>query len=193
MIGVREQFAGWTARFKTQVVALVALNSYFWAPAGKYVCLPVLNCYACSLATTACPIGSLTAFALMQQTPFYVLGSLGLVGAAVGRAGCGWMCPFGLLQDLLHRIPSRKWRLPRGANGLKYALLVVLVIAVPWALGGGANKTGADRVIKQSTGALDYCALVCPAGTLEAGLPGLLINPAIRKDMSWRSWLKTRV
>jgi len=64
------------------------------------------------------------------------------------------------------------------------------VIAVPWALGGGEEKTGADRVVKQSTGALDYCALVCPAGTLEAGLPGLVVNPAIRKDMSWKSWLK---
>jgi ferredoxin-type protein NapH len=190
MIALRAKTAGWTARLKTQLVALVALNSYFWAPAGKYLCLPVLNCYACSLATTACPIGSLSAFALAQQAPYYLVGGLGLAGVTVGRAFCGWACPFGFLQDLLHRLPTRKRRLPRGANALKYALLLLLVVGAPWALGGGAERTGADRVVKQSTGALDYCALICPAGTLEAGVPGLVINPAIRKDMSWKSWLK---
>ncbi|MGD0111865.1 MAG: 4Fe-4S binding protein [Armatimonadota bacterium] len=180
----------WGARLKAQLIGLVALNSYFWAPIGKYACIPVLNCYACSLATTACPIGTITAFALLREIPYYVIGTLGMIGVAAGRLFCGWACPFGLVQDLLYRIRSPKWRLPRGANALKYALLVVLVIAVPIALGGGAQKTGADRVVKQSTGAADYCALVCPAGTLEAGVPGLVINKKIREDMSWRSWLK---
>ena len=180
----------WGARLKAQLVALVAFNSYIWAPAGKYACVPVLNCYACSLATTACPIGTITAFALLRELPYYVIGTLGMVGVAAGRLFCGWACPFGLLQDLLHRIRSPKWRLPRFANALKYALLLLLVVAIPYALGGGAQKSGSDRVVKQSTGAVDYCALVCPAGTLEAGLPGLIINPKIREEMSWKSRLK---
>jgi ferredoxin-type protein NapH len=181
---------GWSARLKTQLISLVALNGYLWAPAGKYLCVPVLNCYACTLATTACPIGSLTAFVLMREIPFYIVGTLGLIGASVGRFFCGWACPFGFLQDLLYRIRSPKWRLPRGVNALKYVLLFLLVIALPYQISGGDTKTGADRVVKQSTGAVDYCALVCPMGTLEAGVPSLLINPAIRKDMSWKSWLK---
>jgi polyferredoxin len=180
----------WRTRLNAQLIGLVALNSYIWAPVGKYACIPVLNCYACSLATTACPIGTITAFALLREIPYYVIGTLGMIGVAIGRLFCGWACPFGLLQDLLYRIRSPKWRLLRGANALKYALLLVLVIAVPIALGGGAQKTGADRVVKQSTGAADYCALVCPMGTLEAGVPGLVINQKIREDMSWKSWLK---
>ena len=169
---------------------MVALNSYIWAPFGKYACVPVLNCYACTLATTACPIGTITAFALLREIPYYVIGALGVAGVTLGRFFCGWACPFGLLQDLLHRVPSPKWQLPRGANALKYALLIGLVIAVPYALGGGSQKPGSDRVVKQSTGAADYCALVCPAGTLEAGVPGLVVNKKIREDMSWKSWLK---
>jgi polyferredoxin len=180
----------WGARLKVQLIGLAVLNSYFWAPIGKYACIPVLNCYACSLATTACPIGTITAFALVREIPYYVIGTLGMVGVAVGRIFCGWACPFGLLQDLLYRLRSPKWRLPRGANALKYALLLALVIAAPISLGGGAQKAGSDRVVKQSTGAVDYCALVCPMGTLEAGVPGLVINAKIREDMSWKSWLK---
>lgn len=180
----------WPLRLKVQLVSLLAFNGYFWASWGKYTCVPVLNCYACTLATTACPIGTISSFAAHQAIPFYVIGALGLAGVTVGRAFCGWACPFGLLQDLLYRIRSRKWRLPRGANTVKYALLAILVIATPWFIGGGANEDAADRVVRQSTGAIDYCALVCPAGTLEAGVPSLLINKAVRQDMSWRSWLK---
>ena len=183
----------WTARLKVQLVALVAFNGYLWAPWGRFVCVPVLNCYACSLATTACPIGTITAFAIFQQVPFYLIGVLGLAGASVGRAFCGWGCPFGLVQDLLYRIPARKWRLPRGANALKYALLLLLVVTIPFLLAGGSQEDASDRIVRQSTGAVDYCALVCPAGTLEAGLPSLVINKAVRQDMSWKSWLKLSV
>jgi polyferredoxin len=180
----------WPLRLKVQLISFLAFNGYFWAPWGKYTCVPVLNCYACTLATTACPIGTISSFAAHQAIPFYVIGTLGLVGVTVGRGFCGWACPFGLLQDLLYRIRSPKWRLPRGANAVKYALLAVLVIAAPWFIAGGGNEEAADRVVRQSTGAIDFCALVCPAGTLEAGVPSLLINRAVRDDMSWRSWLK---
>ncbi|MFB3881510.1 MAG: 4Fe-4S binding protein [Armatimonadota bacterium] len=183
----------WTARFKVQLAALIAFNGYVWAPWGRFVCVPVLNCYACSIATTACPIGTITAFAIFQQVPFYVIGALGLAGATVGRAFCGWGCPFGLVQDLLYRIRAWRWRLPRGANALKYVLLVVLVVAVPFVLAGGSQEDASDRIVRQSTGAIDYCALVCPVGTLEAGLPSLMISKAVRADMSWRSWLKLSV
>ncbi|MBT2158427.1 4Fe-4S binding protein [Clostridioides difficile] len=30
------------------------------------------------------------------------------MGALVGRFVCGWLCPFGLIQDLLHKIPFLK-------------------------------------------------------------------------------------
>jgi ferredoxin-type protein NapH len=181
---------GWSARLKTQLISLLALNSYFLAPGGKFVCLPVLNCHACTLATTACPIGSLSDFVLMRQIPFYILGALGFIGASVGRLFCGWACPFGFVQDLLYRIRSPKWRLPRGVNALKYVMLLLFVLALPYWFGGDLTKTSSDRAVKQSTGTLDYCALVCPMGTLQAGVPSLLINPAIRKTMSWKSWLK---
>ncbi|NIM05616.1 MAG: 4Fe-4S binding protein, partial [Armatimonadetes bacterium] len=121
----------WGRRLHLQLLSLVIFNGYYWASAGKYLCLPVLNCYACPIGTVSCPIGSLTAFALVRRIPYYIIGLLALLGLFLGRAFCGWACPFGLLQDGLHKIPSRKLRLPRVFNGLKYVMLIVLVITLP--------------------------------------------------------------
>ena len=159
----RPEIGKWGRRFPTQILSLIAFNGYFWRGPGKWFCVPVLNCYACPIGTVACPIGSLTAFALARRIPFYVLGFLGVIGLAVGRAFCGWACPFGFFQDLLYRIRSFKFRLPRAANALKYALLVVLVLGLPLILAGG-KRTGSEERI---TGEQDR-----RAGLLLAGLPG---------------------
>lgn len=173
-----------------QFLALVAFNGYLWAPWGKYLCLPVLNCYACPASTTACPIGSLKEFAAARRFPYYVLGSLGLVALAAGRLFCGWACPFGWLQDLLYRLRTPKLRLPRAANWVKYALLVGLVIVLPAIDGRPEDQAAADRVVREGTGARDFCALVCPAGTLEASVPSLLYSQPLREAATWRTWSK---
>lgn len=47
---------------------------------------------------------------------FYVLGMLGLIGSLVGRMPCAWLCLFGLMQELIHKIPSLKVEIPRALN-----------------------------------------------------------------------------
>jgi polyferredoxin len=180
----------WGKRLKVQLLGLLAFNGYFWAPWGKYACLPVLNCYACPASTTACPLGSIKEFAASRRFPYYVLGSLGVAGVAMGRAFCGWACPFGWLQDMLYRIRTRKVRLPRAANWLKYVLLVSLVIALPAIDGKPEEQVAADTVVKEGTGARNFCSLVCPAGTLEASVPSLLYSQPLREAATWRTYSK---
>ena len=126
----------------------------------KTVCVPGLNCYSCPGAVGACPIGALqnTLSGLSIKFPYYVLGFLIFFGAVLGRAVCGFLCPFGLLQDLLNRIvPSRKKRSLKNDRKLryvKYIVLLVLVIAVPMA----AKLTPA------------FCKFFCPSGTLSGVL-----------------------
>ena len=78
----------------------------------KRVCVPGLNCYSCPGALGACPIGSLQAVLGDRNHwfSFYVVGFLLFFGAVLGRFVCGWLCPFGLAQDLLAKIPFPKKR-----------------------------------------------------------------------------------
>ncbi len=80
----------------------------------KVICSPGLNCYSCPAATTFCPLGSLqqllAGIRLYIENGqyffgFYVVGAMGIIGSFVGRMVCGWACPFGLFQELLHKIP----------------------------------------------------------------------------------------
>ena len=104
---------------------------------SKALCVPGLNCYSCPGAIGACPLGSLQgAFSAGRSTLFYVGGILLLYGVLLGRTVCGWLCPFGLIQELLHRIPTpkiRKSRITRALSWVKYGILAVFVVAVHWA------------------------------------------------------------
>ena len=108
--------------------------------ASKALCVPGLNCYSCPGAVGACPLGALQhALAAAHHTaPWYMLGILLLYGVLLGRTVCGWLCPVGLVQELLHKLPTpkvRKSRLTRALSLFTYGVLAVLVVALPLAFG----------------------------------------------------------
>jgi len=153
-------------------VSALLLNSYATQQVTKGLPCPALNCYACPAAACACPIGSLQHFVILRSVPFYVLGVVALAGVLVGRAACGWLCPFGWLQDLFYRLPLPKWRLPNRLTGSRYLVLAALVVLVPLL-----------------TGEPWFCKL-CPAGTLEAGIPVVLLWPEMRQLIGTFFWAK---
>lgn len=179
-------------RLIVQVVFTALTNGYaqgfvqgriFTGPTKAY-CVPGLNCYSCPGALGACPIGSLQAVlgSRNYKMAFYVVGFLMVVGAVFGRFVCGWLCPFGLVQDLLYKIPFVKKlrKLPgdRWLKWLKYVLLVGFVIILP---------LFAVDIIGQ--GQPWFCEYICPSGTLLAGIPLLAANPALRAAAGWLfSW-----
>ena len=137
----------------------------------KAVCTPGLNCYSCPAAVGACPLGSLqNAIGESANRPaFYMIGILLLFGLLLGRVICGWICPFGLIQDLLHRLPTpkiKKNRVTRVLSWLKYGILAVFVVILPIC-----------HVIADAPKSPDFCKYICPAGTLEGAI-GLLAHPA---------------
>lgn len=141
----------------------------------KNLCVPGLNCYSCPGAVGACPIGALQAVIGNRnfKFAFYVAGFLMFVGALMGRFVCGWLCPFGLIQDLLHKIPFPKkiktFPGDRMLRKLKYVILAVFVILMPMFL-----------VDMLGQGAPYFCKLICPAGTLEGGIPLVILNKSLR-------------
>lgn len=144
----------------------------------KRLCVPGLNCYSCPGALGSCPIGALQAVVGSRDysVAFSIIGFLMVVGAFFGRTVCGWLCPFGFLQEMLYKIPLLKKRktLPghRVMIYLKYLILVVFVFALPLIF-----------VDILGQGSPYFCKLICPAGTLEAGIPLALRNEGIRASL----------
>lgn len=138
----------------------------------KQFCNPGLNCYSCPAAGFACPIGALQAVNGSRQFSFsfYVAGLLLAFGVLLGRAVCGWLCPFGLLQELIHKIPSPKRKLKKGFLYIKYVVLVVFVLILPIAV---TDYMGMGKPA--------FCQYICPAGTLEGGLSLLAAHESLRK------------
>nr|WP_246566558.1 4Fe-4S binding protein [Tissierella simiarum] len=177
-----------------QVITAVGTNSYIsgflngtiYKGKLKKFCVPGLNCYSCPGALGACPIGSLQAVigSANYYLSYYVLGTIALFGSLMGRLVCGWLCPFGLIQELIHKIPSKKIRIS-GKNPLKYLKYIILisfVILMPMLI---VNKLG--------MGDPYFCKYICPAGTLEAGIPLVLMNPSLKQAIgiifSWKVFL----
>ena len=134
---------------------------------SKSICLPGLNCYSCPGALGACPIGALQAVLGGRGAwfSFYVVGFLLCVGSVFGRFICGWACPFGMLQDLIYKIPLPKGWKRKNLPGhkrliwVKYAMLVLFVILGPLLL-----------VDAYGLGSPQFCKWICPAGTVAGGL-----------------------
>lgn len=151
----------------------------------KGMCVPGLNCYSCPGAVAACPLGSLqnALSAMPNKLPLYIVGLLMLMGLALGRLICGFLCPFGLIQELLHKIPGKKikkGRWSRKLSWLKYAVLAVFVVAIPlwYAFTSGYPLPG-------------FCKYICPAGTLEGGIPLVAMREEYRSLAGWLFTWKT--
>ena len=150
-----------------------ASGSIYKGP-SKGVCVPGLNCYSCPGAVGSCPLGALqnALSSLPRKLPLYIAGFLLLIGVALGRVVCGFLCPFGLIQELLHKIPTpkiKKSKWTRRLSWLKYVILVVFVVALPiwYAFAKGMPVPA-------------FCKYICPAGTLEGGFPLLSLRGEYR-------------
>ena len=168
--------------------AVFALGINAWIPSWfkgeifqggiKGVCVPGLNCYSCPSAMGACPVGAMQTFfgglrfnlsVAEKKFGLYVAGFLAAVGSAVGRMPCGWVCPFGFVQELFHKIPTPKVRIPHFMTFFRYAVLATMVVALPLLI-----------VDEFGYGQTWFCKWICPAGTLEAGIPLILIKADLR-------------
>lgn len=166
------------------------VNGRIYQGATKQACVPGLSCYSCPGALGSCPVGALQAVANDRHlsVPFYAAGFLTVVGAALGRFACGWLCPFGWFQELLYRIPLpyKGRRIPgdRMLRTLKYWMLAVFVLLLPMAV---SNSLG--------YGDPWFCKYVCPSGTLMAGWPLAIANEGVRSAtgilFGWKSLLLT--
>lgn len=155
----------------------------------KNICVPGLNCYSCPGSVASCPLGALQNSLAAGKFPFFVTGFLLLIGTLIGRMVCSFLCPFGLFQELLHKIPSPKIKhsaklrpITRKLSLIKYVILVVLCIVLPLIY-----------FAKDGYGSPFFCKWLCPEGTIFAGWPLLIANETLRTAVgflfSWKTAL----
>lgn len=158
-------------RLKVQIAFAALLNIGFvqW----HSICFPVLNCYSCPLSVFSCPIGIIGQFAGIGLVPLTAIGGIALAGLLAGRIFCGWVCPFGLLQELVYKIPFVKFDIPRWTRFAKYGVFVGLVVVVP--------------ILLTTSSPLFFCRL-CPVATVESAVPWAII-----KGSTNVAWLAVRL
>ena len=170
------RFRGWMqagATLLTNIHLPNFVKGEIYQGKGKTVCVPGLNCYSCPAASGACPIGSFQAVVGSSKFSFsyYITGFLILLGVLLGRFICGFLCPFGWLQELLHKIPTKKLSTKKlkPLTYLKYVILAVTVVLLP-------------AIIVNDVGISDpfFCKYLCPQGVLEGAIPLSAVNAGIR-------------
>lgn len=154
-------------RRTAQVFGLMITNIYFaviyrcqiYTGVFKSVCLPFLYCHSCPSAGFSCPIGVMQHYFALHRFPFFLIGHLMLIGVLIGRMVCGWVCPVGLLQELMYKIRSIKIVIPKYFSILPYIMLIVFVVMLPYLT------------------TEHWFSKLCPVGTIVAGIPWVLWNP----------------
>lgn len=170
------RFRGWIqagATLLTNIHLPNFLKGGLYQGKGKAICVPGLNCYSCPAASGACPIGSFQAVVGSSKFRFsyYITGFLILLGVLLGRVICGFLCPFGWFQELLHKIPTKKLSTKKlkPLTYLKYVVLLVMVVLLPVLV---TNQLGMGDPF--------FCKYLCPQGVLEGAIPLSMANAGIR-------------
>ncbi|MCX6641664.1 MAG: 4Fe-4S binding protein [bacterium] len=148
-------------------VGVIGYNCYLKVISTKIIydgplkagCVPGLNCHACPMAISSCPIGALQFYSAQHQFPLYLMGFLAVLGVIGGRFICGWLCPFGFLQDMMYKIRSIKISVPRLLGYFRWFSLIVLAILLPFLTGK------------------HWFSALCPNGALIAAIPWAVWNP----------------
>lgn len=173
------RFRGWiqaAATLLTNIHLPNFIKGGIYQGKGKAVCVPGLNCYSCPGAAGACPIGSFQAVVGSSKFRFsyYITGFLILLGVLLGRFICGFLCPFGWLQEWLHKIPTKKLSTKKlkPLIYLKYAILLLAVVLLP-------------AIVVNDLGMGDpfFCKYICPQGVLEGAIPLAAVNEGIRSAL----------
>lgn len=173
------RFRGWiqaAATLLTNIHLPNFIKGGIYQGKGKAVCVPGLNCYSCPGAAGACPIGSFQAVVGSSKFRFsyYITGFLILLGVLLGRFICGFLCPFGWLQELLHKIPTKKLSTKKlkPLTYFKYAILLLAVVLLP-------------AIVVNDLGMGDpfFCKYICPQGVLEGAIPLAAVNEGIRSAL----------
>ncbi|MEM3623036.1 MAG: 4Fe-4S binding protein [Candidatus Bathyarchaeia archaeon] len=112
--------------------------------------------------------------------PWLALASFLITGILVGKSLCGWVCPFGFIQDLIDFAKRKKIEIsPRTHESMVYVKYVILGIVLFISITFSAAKVvGVHRSYEGALGIFVEAPFttLSPAETLFATLPNGILN-----------------
>jgi len=180
-----------TTRKLTQFFCFLIFNAVVFGWTSTPLLLPILN----GLGTPQKTVGD--AFAALQLMlydaifPLLPMASFLLIAIILGRATCGWVCPFGFIQDLLGYVKRKHKEISsithRDMANVKYGILMITLFisiasALTLAAGIGSGFRSTFGIFAQAP-----FEVLSPAGTLFSTLPSIALNARYSIPM----WLET--
>ncbi|UCE16341.1 MAG: 4Fe-4S binding protein [Candidatus Bathyarchaeota archaeon] len=170
-----------TARKITQFCCFLLLNAVVFGLGPWPLVLPIIGTLGTPTKTVLEAFGTVQWMLFELVIPFLALASILLTAVFVSRSLCGWVCPFGFVQDLLKYVKKRHTQVsPRTHDSMikiKYFILAVLLfisgtLAITLAAGVGRRyKTALGEDFARAP----FNAL-SPADTLFAVLPRIVLE-----------------
>ena len=112
------------------------------------------------------------------EFPWIVIGSILLIGAVVGRAFCGWVCPIGFIQDIITTLKDKlDFVSPRAhKSGKKFKYFLLFLTFLFSGTLGLALYSGTGLEYKNALGvfATGPFTILSPDGTLFGTVPALI-------------------
>jgi polyferredoxin len=112
--------------------------------------------------------------------PWLAVASFLIVGILIGKSLCGWVCPFGFVQDLMGYVRRKQTDLsPRTHDTMLYVKYVILALVLFISLTFSASKLlGVSRSYESALGIFAQAPFtaISPSETLFATLPRMVFN-----------------
>ncbi len=169
-----------TLRKITQLGFFVLFNAVVFGLGPWPILLPIIGLLGTPSNTVGDALGALQLMLFEVTFPWLALASIFVAAIFLGRALCGWVCPFGFAQDLLTYVKKRHTEVtPRTHKDLvkvKYIVLAIVLfvsgtMAISLATGAGESYKGALGVFAQAP-----FNTVSPADTLFAVTPRIALE-----------------
>ncbi len=176
----------WTLpRFIVQLISFLAVNALAFTQIYPYLKfqafpfgLPILASVNSHFTAIYSSLDLIQIELAQPEFPWIVFGTLFLIGAVVGRAFCGWVCPIGFIQDVITTLKGKldfvSPRTHKGGTKFKYLVLFITLLmsgslGLALYLGVGSNYKNALGVF-----AVGPFIALSPDGTLFGTVPALL-------------------
>jgi len=182
------------ARRITQFGFFLLFNAVVFGFGPWPILLPVLGNLGTPQKTVGEAFGALQLMLYELVFPWLALASIFLAAVFIGRALCGWVCPFGFVQDLLGPVKRKHLQVSLRTHewmiNVKYAVLAV-VLFISGSL-AASLAMGTGRGYKQALGVFGPAPFnaLSPADTLFAVLPKIVLDvsyaiPVLLETGTW--------